>query len=102
MQEVQVDTIDSKPAETLLACLNCSASRRIVGIDLADQKDLVTPPANRLSDQFLGSSLAVHFRSIDERHPQFDSALQRRDFLRTPPRAVADVPRPQTKSRNLT
>src|SRR5262249_13818615 len=44
---------------------------------------------------------AVHLSGVDERHPQLDPALERRNLLRATLRAVADIPGPEPERRNL-
>src|SRR5437763_11632857 len=62
---------------------------------------MVAPVADRLADQLLGRALAVHLGGIDERHPELDSALQRRDLLRAAAGAIADIPGTEAKGRNF-
>ena len=40
----------------------------------------------------LGGAVAVHLRGVDQRHPEIDTELQGRDFLRPPAWPVAELP----------
>ncbi|MCY1382946.1 hypothetical protein D9M69_710250 [compost metagenome] len=50
-------------------------------VDLADQEHLIAQAGDGFADDQLGTTLAVHFRRVDQPQPQFDALTQRGDFL---------------------
>src|SRR5258708_22531048 len=60
VQQVDIDAISGEALQAPLACRDGAMLRGVVRIDLADDEDLVVPPGNRLSDDLLGTALAIH------------------------------------------
>src|ERR1700694_3607744 len=80
MQEIKVEPVRSQPLEAALARLDRPASGGGVGKHLADEKDLLAAPGNRLADQNLRFAIAIHFGGIDQRHAEIETKLQCADL----------------------
>ena len=100
MQQIKIETVDTQSLQATLASRHGAPPAGVVRINLADQKDLIATPPNRLANQPFGSAVAVHLGGIDQVHAQFDTALQGGDFLGAPGSVVADHPRPHPKCRD--
>ena len=80
VQQVQVNGVHSETPQAALASGNRAAARRILRVDLADQKHIAASAANRFADQLFGGALSVHLGGIDQRHAEVDSTLQRHNL----------------------
>ena len=69
------------------------AAARILGVDLADQEDLIADAGQGLAEKAFGGAIAVHLGGVDQGHPQVDAGAQRGDFLFAQARILAHAPR---------
>src|SRR6185369_3366392 len=64
----------------------------IVGKHLADDEDLVAASFDGFADDFLGAAIAVHLGSVDQRHADLETKLDRGHFLPAFARVLAHAP----------
>jgi hypothetical protein len=50
-------------------------------VNLADHKHLFAPPGNRLANDFLGATVAIHLGGVDQGHPQIKPQRNGGDFV---------------------
>jgi hypothetical protein len=100
MQQVEVQALDPQPLEAALAGRDGAPAPGIVGVDLADDEDLVAAPGDRLGHDFLGAAVAVNLRGVDERHPEVEAQRQRGGLARGRAPSVAHAPGAQTQRRH--
>ena len=92
MEQVEVETVRAKAVQTPFASGNGAVPRRVLWKHLADDKNLLAPPGDGVSDHPLGAAISVHFGGVDQRHPELDPKLQRGDFFVAPARVLAHPP----------
>jgi hypothetical protein len=77
MQKVKVEAICFQPTQTGFAGPLDRTPSRIVGIDLADQEDLIANLGKRFAHEGLGGAVAVHFGGVDQGHAKIDASAKR-------------------------
>ena len=75
--EIEVEIVRPKMGKTLVERLHEPRPARVRGNDLRHEEEAAAVVgANRLPDQRLRTSIAVHLRRVDEGHPRLDSRAQ--------------------------
>ena len=92
VQQIKIEPISAQPAQAPLTRRDRAARTGVVWIHFADDKNIVAPAIHRFAEHVFGAAVAVHFGSVDERHPGVDSRAKRRNFLRPSPRGFAHAP----------
>src|SRR5215472_3716229 len=76
MQQIEIDPVGGEPLEAALAGGDNARARSVVRIYLADDEKLVAKSAGGARDDLLGTSAAIHFGRVDERHAEIDTQPQ--------------------------
>src|SRR5581483_6028854 len=100
MQQIKVDAIGAQALEAALAGSHGTFARGIVRIDFGNQKRPIALTGERLADQRLRQSLAVHLGGIDKSHAQVEAEPDRCDLLDTTRPVFAVAPSAQSQCRN--
>ena len=79
MKQVAIEPIGAQARQRLFAGGQSAVFRGIAGQHLGNQKNLVAPALDGLADDSLRRSRPVHFRGVDVRQAEIESASQRRD-----------------------
>ena len=100
MQQIEIDPVGAQPREAALAGGNHAGARGVVGIDLADDKEVVAQSFGGAGDHLFGAAVAIHLGSVDQSHAELDPEPHgRRLFLRSPA-GLTHVPRTLTERRH--
>jgi hypothetical protein len=83
VQQIQVQAIRLQSTKACLARRDRTAQRRMLRQHFADQKYLAAAIAERLGDELFCRTIGVHFRRVDDRHPQIDGRAQCGDLVRS-------------------
>ena len=100
VKKVKVQAVGPQALEAFFAGRDRAAPGGVLGKHLAYEKNLVTPAGDRLADEFLRSSAAVHLRRIDEREAVVEAHAQRCDLFSSRGAMVAHVPGALAEGRN--
>src|SRR4030095_13890401 len=73
VQQIEIETIGREPRETALAGGDGAFRTRVMRVDLADQKNLVTTARKRTRDDLLGAAIGIHFRGVEQRHAEIET-----------------------------
>jgi hypothetical protein len=68
VQKIKIEIISTETGEARLASARDTVSRHVSGPYLGDQEYAVALTSDYSADQFLGAAVAVHLRSVDQRH----------------------------------
>ena len=100
VEQIQVEAVGLQPAQARLAGGNRAAPGGVLGQHLADKEDLAAAIGKRFGDELFSCAISVHFRRVDDRHPEVDGHLQGRNLVgaRLPP--VAHIPRADPERRD--
>ena len=101
MEQIEIDSLDAQTFQAAFAGRNRPPPCRVVRVHFTHYENVILPALNRLAHHFFGASLPVHFRRVDQRHPQIDPALEGGDFRCAPPSILAHFPCAQPKRRYL-
>jgi hypothetical protein len=77
VQQIEIEKVGAEARETGLASTRHSISRYFLGFQFGDQEYTVTLAHNRATNQFLGASVAVIPRRINQTHPERYACSQR-------------------------
>ena len=80
VEQVEVDPVGREPPQAALAGGDRARGGSVVGIDLADQEDLVAPAGDRLADDLLGTAVGIHLGRVDQRQAEVEPAAQGREL----------------------
>src|SRR5262245_55311918 len=72
-----------------------------MGIDLADDEEVVALAGNGCGERLLGAAVAVHLGGIDQRDAEIETELDRRDFRNSLRLALAHAPGAEPQHRHL-
>ena len=100
VQQIKVDAVGVEVPEAALAGRDGAAPRRVARQHLADDEHAVAFAGDRLGDDLLGRTVAIHLRGVDQGHAQVDPGLQRRDLVLAPGLALAHAPRAEAEGRH--
>ena len=92
MEEIKVDPICPQSPKTLLAGIDCCAACRVARRDLGDDGDFVSAPRDGLAHQFLGTTIPVPFRCIDQSNAMIQGKFDRSHFFLSAGRRFAHAP----------
>src|SRR3984893_6244630 len=101
MQQIEVDPVGGEPFEAALAGGDHTGARGIVGVDFADNEQLIAHALGGTGDDLLSAPAAVHLGSVDQGHAETDPEPQRRRFLGGAAPVLAHVPGSLTERRHL-
>ena len=97
MQQVKVDMVGAKPRQAALAGSNCTLAGRVIWRDFAHKEDFVASAFDRLGDQLLRTTVAIHFCCVDERDTKIEAKAKRRDLFRAHSLTFPEIPSSQSK-----
>jgi hypothetical protein len=100
VQQVEVDVVGGEAAEASLACRDRPEPRGVGGQHLGDEKDLVSPSSDCISDEDLGVAVGVHLGGVDDRHAEVESEAQCRDLVPLSRRVLRHVPASLSEDRD--
>src|SRR5579872_3135701 len=100
MEQVKVDAIGAKPLQAALAGGGNASPRCVRRQNLADNENSVALPGDRLTDQFLGAAVAVHFGGVDQSYAEINAAFEGGDGFRLMSAALAHHPGAQAERRH--
>jgi hypothetical protein len=75
--------------------------RGVLRQHLAQQEHLVPAVHDRLADKHFGSTVAIHFGGVDQRHPKVDAEPHRGDLVGATARILGKMPGALAEHRNL-
>ena len=101
VQEVEVEAVGLEALEAALAGGDGALARGVVGIDLADEVDVVAQGAHGVADDLLGLALAVHLGGVDEAQAELEAELHRLELGGPLGGALAHAPGAETQHRHL-
>ena len=76
MQEVEIEIIGAETREACVARLPDALYGEVVG-HFGDQEYAIALTGNHMANQFLGATLIVQFRRVDQRHAERNTCAQR-------------------------
>jgi hypothetical protein len=79
VKQVAIQPVGSQARQGFLARRESAPLRGVARQDLGDEKDLIAPAGDRLRDDLFRGSRPVHFRGIDMRQAEIETAAQGRD-----------------------
>src|ERR1051325_4101353 len=98
VEEVDVEVVRAKPSEARLAGSHDAGVRGVPGQHLRDQEDLVAPAGDRLGNDLLDPSRALHLGRVDVRHAGLETGAE--GGHGTGPVVALEIPRPLTDDGN--
>lgn len=101
MEQIEVDPVGTQAPQALVARGRHAEARRVDWQDLADDEDLVTPPANGLAYHLFRATVAIHLGGVDERHAEIQTQSERGHLVGATDRLLAHAPRPLAENRYL-
>ncbi len=101
VQQVDIDASSGEALQAALACRDGAMLRGVVRIDLADDEDLLVPPGNRLTDDLLGTALAIHLGGVDQGDAAIDAVAERSDRRSAIAATLAETPSTLAKNWHL-
>jgi len=100
VQEIQVDPIRSEPRQAPLRGADRTLAGSVVRKDLRDEHDLVPAARDRLADDVLGPTLAVHLCRVDQAQSEIETETQRGDLVVAAGALLAHAPRALAQPRH--
>ena len=76
VQEIEIEPVGLEPLQAALAGDDGAFARSVVGVDLADEIDLVAQAPHGLADDLLGLALAVHLGRVDQPDAELEPQLE--------------------------
>src|SRR5215813_10733711 len=78
VQQIEIEIISAETSEARLTSARDAVSRHVAGPHLRYQEYAIALTSDHAADEFLG---AVHFRRVDQRHPERKACAQRFFFI---------------------
>ena len=76
VQQIEIEMISAETREARVAGARHAVSARVRRPYLCNQKYAVALTGNHAADQLLGAAVAIHFRGVDQRHPERKAGAQ--------------------------
>ena len=92
VQQIEVQPVGAQPLQARLAGPGDTAAPGVLGIDLADEENLLAEIPQRLAQEALRGALAVHLGGVDQAHAELDPQAQSRRFHLAPAGLFAHPP----------
>jgi hypothetical protein len=98
MQQVKIDRIGAQASQTALTRFWQFRARCIVRVRFRNDEHAVALTRNCVRHNFFCAAITVHYRCIDQGHPELDSEMQSQDFIAMRMLVLAHAPRALAQS----